>query len=153
MAEVSWLKVATVLTGAVLVLTGCGGGEPGTATTGDPVATVDYLPKEGTKDANPAAPVRLTVSNGTLNEVTLRNADGKVVKGNIEIVRPANTVPGMRPASANHRPLRSIAWRSLTAMSSDTSNAKTSKGPGTSRGSSNSRTGAATMPSPSPVLA
>ncbi|RJQ78076.1 L,D-transpeptidase [Pseudonocardiaceae bacterium YIM PH 21723] len=79
------MKVATVLTGAVLVLTGCGGAESGTATAGDPVAKIDYLPKDGAKDANPATPVRLTVSNGTLDEVTLRNADGKLIKGNIGV--------------------------------------------------------------------
>lgn len=48
-----------------------------------PAATVAFSPKSGSKDASVTKPVTITASGGTLTEVSVRNKDGKPVKGSL----------------------------------------------------------------------
>ncbi|MFB9905173.1 L,D-transpeptidase [Allokutzneria oryzae] len=72
---------------AVLSLVACtgGGGEQAKQQQEEvpPVAKVAMDPADGAKDVSPATPVKVTVTQGTLTEVTLSNADGKPVKGEL----------------------------------------------------------------------
>ena len=86
---------AVALLGAALVA-GCSGGgstggnaKPagagGTTTTSEapPVAKVTTSPADGTKDVPVLTPVQVTVAQGKLDQVTVANADGKQVKGQV----------------------------------------------------------------------
>ncbi|MEV0676618.1 Ig-like domain-containing protein [Actinosynnema sp. NPDC050436] len=80
-------RITALLLGAV-VLAGCSAQvEPGVpkAEGGDrpPVAKVTTAPADGAKDVPVNQPVRVTVAEGTLDEVALANAEGKAVQGKI----------------------------------------------------------------------
>ncbi|WP_407643153.1 L,D-transpeptidase [Actinokineospora spheciospongiae] len=60
-----------------------GGGAAGTTAETPPVAKLTALPAADAADVSPAAPVRVTVADGKLDEVALTNAEGKAVKGEL----------------------------------------------------------------------
>lgn len=83
----SLLGFAGLLTAGALLLSACTGGAGGDG--GDPakpdappVAKVSVEPGEGAKDVSPRAPVKVSVAEGTLDEVKL-SADGKNVPGKL----------------------------------------------------------------------
>lgn len=80
------LVLAAVVTGT-LVLTGCtiggsGGQESSVAEApAEPTAVVEVSVPDGSAEANPARPVVLTASGGTLDSVIVRNPEGAQVRG------------------------------------------------------------------------
>ncbi|GAA4001681.1 Ig-like domain-containing protein [Allokutzneria multivorans] len=68
---------------AVLSLVACSGEGAAPAVEAPPVAKIAMDPVDGAKDISPTAPVKVTVAQGTLTEVTLANTDGKAVKGEL----------------------------------------------------------------------
>ncbi|MCK2236687.1 MULTISPECIES: Ig-like domain-containing protein [unclassified Crossiella] len=76
-----------LLTAGALLLSACTGGEGGDGggtnkADAPPVAKVSVEPGDGAKDLSPRAPVKVSVAEGSLDEVTL-TADGKAVAGKI----------------------------------------------------------------------
>ncbi|MCA1283298.1 L,D-transpeptidase family protein, partial [Saccharopolyspora sp. 7B] len=73
---------------AVLLLSGCGtqstdgGGTGGGTQAQAPLAKV-HLEPGGGSDVNPAAPVKVSVEGGKLDDVALTNGDGKEVEGDL----------------------------------------------------------------------
>ncbi len=74
---------------AVLLISGCGsqsaggGGAGGGAQAQAKPAAKVHLEPGGGSDVNPAAPVKVGVERGKLDEVTLTNGDGKEVEGEL----------------------------------------------------------------------
>lgn len=67
---------------AAAVVAGCSSGSGGGAPKEKgPVATVTFEPGAGATGVSPVAPVSVRVANGTINQVTLTNANGKQVAG------------------------------------------------------------------------
>ncbi len=97
-----WVSVATVVAGCLLA-TACtsrnssvqgAGGAPAANTTANaptssapsssapvPAALISITPKSGSTAINPASPIKVGVTDGTLSEVSLVNAAGRHVKG------------------------------------------------------------------------
>nr|WP_269305358.1 Ig-like domain-containing protein [Rhodococcus sp. H36-A4] len=83
------LWLITVFAALAALVSGCtiGGNDAGSSGNGAPaaeaapVAEVSSTPADGAEDVSPVAPISVSVKNGTLGEVTLTNADGKVVQG------------------------------------------------------------------------
>ncbi|MGO1050524.1 L,D-transpeptidase [Crossiella sp. CA198] len=76
-----------LFTAGALLLSACtggAGGDGGGTSKADapPVAKVSVEPGDGAKDLSPRAPVKVSVAEGSLDEVTL-TADGKAVAGKI----------------------------------------------------------------------
>ncbi|GLZ38324.1 Ig-like domain-containing protein [Actinokineospora sp. NBRC 105648] len=91
-----WLPVALLGAGlvATLALSGCTSGESAAATVSEanggtrstpqtPAAKVVATPAADAKDASPAGPITVAVTDGKLEAVTLTNAEGKQVKGEL----------------------------------------------------------------------
>ncbi|GAB2656397.1 Ig-like domain-containing protein [Saccharopolyspora gloriosae] len=82
-----WTALAGALA-AVLLISGCGsqssggGGTGGGAQAQAPAAKV-HLEPGGGGDVNPAAPVKVSVERGKLDDVALTNGDGKEVEGEL----------------------------------------------------------------------
>lgn len=57
-------------------------------------ATAVTVPAQGTKEVNPAAPVTVTVTNGTLDNVSLRSSDGQDIDGALNSSRAGWTSSG-----------------------------------------------------------
>ncbi|MCA1186533.1 MULTISPECIES: Ig-like domain-containing protein [unclassified Saccharopolyspora] len=82
-----WTALAGTLV-AVLLLSGCGtqstdgGGTGGGTQAQAPLAKV-HLEPGGGSDVNPAAPVKVSVEGGKLDDVALTNGDGKEVEGDL----------------------------------------------------------------------
>lgn len=81
-----WTALAGALA-AVLLISGCGSQSSGGGGTGSgaqaqaaPAAKV-HLEPGGGNDVNPAAPVKVSVERGKLDDVALTNGDGKEVEG------------------------------------------------------------------------
>ncbi|MEV3989448.1 Ig-like domain-containing protein [Streptomyces sp. NPDC049837] len=91
------LTAASALLGGVLVLTGCGGGEDkadasessktsqsqvdAAAAKDASQARITITPKNGAQNAGINDDAKVTVSEGTLTQVTMTSPDGKTVKG------------------------------------------------------------------------
>ncbi|MFF8288148.1 Ig-like domain-containing protein [Streptomyces sp. NPDC016309] len=91
------LTAASALLGGVLVLTGCSGGEDkGDASDGSKTsqsqvdaaaakdasqARITITPKNGAQNAGINDDAKVTVSEGTLTQVTMTSPDGKTIKG------------------------------------------------------------------------
>ena len=58
-------------------------GTPSPTPEPEPVAEVSAEPAFGTKGLSPAAPIEVKVSDGTIEDLTMTNPEGKVVKGEI----------------------------------------------------------------------
>ncbi|WP_235780200.1 L,D-transpeptidase [Sinomonas notoginsengisoli] len=68
--------------------------EPGTAFPVIKPAAATAVPAAGAKEVNPAAPVKLTVTDGTLDNVSLRSAAGQDVEGALSAARTEWTSNG-----------------------------------------------------------
>ncbi|WP_338051903.1 L,D-transpeptidase [Pseudonocardia acidicola] len=81
------LILAVVLVGSLGVVTAAmaasRGGGTTPATLLGPAAVVGYQPTSGAADVNPTAPVSVSVTDGTLDEVSLVNAAGAPVTGSL----------------------------------------------------------------------
>lgn len=69
-----------------LIATACSSGSTTDSSAGAsedaaPTAQITAQPTDGTSDVSPTGPVQVSVANGTLQDVTLTNADGKLVNG------------------------------------------------------------------------
>lgn len=84
----------TALVALVVLLTGCTvGSTSGTATAPPgPVVEVTQNPASGTTDVNPVAPISATASRGTFTDISLVNAQGRVVAGALSPDRTTFTV-------------------------------------------------------------
>ncbi|MGQ0839405.1 L,D-transpeptidase [Actinokineospora sp.] len=84
-----WFSVALLGAGlvATLALSGCTSGNanavPGRADSAQLPAEITASPAADAKDVGPAGPITMAVANGTLQQVTLTNADGRQVKGEL----------------------------------------------------------------------
>lgn len=82
----SLLGFVGLLTAGALLLSACsggdGGGDSSTKADAPPVAKVSVEPGDGAKDVSPRTPVKVSVAEGTLDEVKL-SADGKAVAGKL----------------------------------------------------------------------
>ncbi|MFJ7075118.1 Ig-like domain-containing protein [Streptomyces sp. NPDC098781] len=91
------LTVASALLGGVLVLSACSGGDDASASDGDTSqakvdeaaakktseAQIKITPEDGTDNASINSSAAVTVSKGTLTEVTMTTAEGAAVEGEI----------------------------------------------------------------------
>ncbi|MET7378246.1 Ig-like domain-containing protein [Streptomyces sp. NPDC005526] len=92
------LMTASALLGGVLVLTGCSGGSSASGSAGDDTsqakadkaaaqetsdAQIKITPADGSDNASINNAAAVTVSQGTLTEVTMTTTDGKAVAGRI----------------------------------------------------------------------
>ncbi|MGY3567106.1 Ig-like domain-containing protein [Sinomonas sp. RB5] len=68
--------------------------QPGSAFPVVKQATAATVPAQGAKEVNPAAPVTVTVANGTLDNVSLRSASGDDVDGALSSSRAGWTSKG-----------------------------------------------------------
>ena len=104
-----WIIAAAL--GATLAMAGCSSGS-GQPTSGEisggqpdkggaqqaapavvkPAAAVKLLPPAGTQDVAPAAPVSVTVTDGTIDTLTLTNPDGKQVAGALSADKTSYTI-------------------------------------------------------------
>jgi lipoprotein-anchoring transpeptidase ErfK/SrfK len=87
--------IAGIALAATLALAGCTGGGTGISVGPAPSANVERaaatpeaaavtaLPANGTADANPGAPVTMSVANGTIASIQLANPEGKAVAGKL----------------------------------------------------------------------
>ncbi len=76
--------VSAVLLVVVALVAGCStgsGGNSNSSREAGPVAKVALAPENNTKKVNPTAPVSVTVTDGTIDQVALTNANGKQVAG------------------------------------------------------------------------
>ncbi|WP_324192290.1 L,D-transpeptidase [Nocardia brasiliensis] len=76
--------VAAVLFVVVALVAGCAGdngGSQNAARDPGPVAKVTLAPENDAKSVNPTAPVSVTITDGTIDQVALTNASGKQVAG------------------------------------------------------------------------
>ncbi|MFI9510686.1 Ig-like domain-containing protein [Nocardia sp. NPDC052566] len=75
--------VSAVLLVIVALVAGCTAdrGDKSEAADRGPVAKVTLTPGADAKNVNPVAPVSVTVSDGTIDQIALTNADGKQVSG------------------------------------------------------------------------
>lgn len=67
-------------------------GEPNAQSAPTPAAKIALQPAAGAKDVNPVAPVKVTVSDGTIESLTLTNPAGKKVAGKLSADRRSWTV-------------------------------------------------------------
>ncbi|MGC0365503.1 lipoprotein-anchoring transpeptidase ErfK/SrfK [Rhodococcus sp. 27YEA15] len=81
------VALLAVMVAVIVAVAGCtvGGGsnagQTGASADPDPVAKVVSTPAAGAADVSPIAPVSVSVTQGTLADVALSNADGKAVTG------------------------------------------------------------------------
>ncbi|MFI9401721.1 Ig-like domain-containing protein [Nocardia sp. NPDC052316] len=76
--------VSAVLLVVVALVAGCssgGGGNSNSSREAGPVAKVALAPENNAAKVNPTAPVSVTVTDGTIDQVALTNANGKQVAG------------------------------------------------------------------------
>jgi lipoprotein-anchoring transpeptidase ErfK/SrfK len=88
------LILAVIAVGSLGVVTAAtaAGGKDGSASRAAPAllapdASVTYRPAAGAADVNPSAPVSVTVEDGTFEQVSLTNADGKAISGALNAER------------------------------------------------------------------
>ncbi|MDJ0396014.1 Ig-like domain-containing protein [Rhodococcus sp. G-MC3] len=93
------LWLVTVIVALAALVAGCtigsNGGATGSAaptTEAAPVAEVTQNPAPGAEGISPVAPISVSVVDGTLNGVTLTNAEGKVVQGALAPDKTSYTV-------------------------------------------------------------
>jgi lipoprotein-anchoring transpeptidase ErfK/SrfK len=67
-----------------------------------PAAAFTYDPAAGAAGVNPTAPVSVRVANGTLNDVALRDAQGKTVEGTLADDRTSWTASGRLTYGAHY---------------------------------------------------
>src|SRR5829696_3093613 len=67
-----------------------------------PAAAFTYDPAVGAAGVNPTAPVSVRVANGTLNDVALRDAQGKTVEGTLADDRTSWTASGRLTYGAHY---------------------------------------------------
>ncbi|MEU4340317.1 Ig-like domain-containing protein [Nocardia sp. NPDC023852] len=85
--------VSVVLLVVVALVAGCAidrGGE--SARGAGPIAKTTLAPADDTENVNPTAPVSVTVSDGTIDQVALTNAAGKQVSGQLAADRHSYTI-------------------------------------------------------------
>ncbi len=113
------LSVASALLGGVLALSACsGGGGDASADSGggDSQAAVDeaaakktsvaeiaITPKDGSNDASINNSAKVTVSKGTLTEVTMKTADGTAVEGEISADKKSWAPTGQLERSTTYK--------------------------------------------------
>jgi lipoprotein-anchoring transpeptidase ErfK/SrfK len=92
------LILAVIAVGSLGVVTAAtaAGGKDGSANSAAPAllvpdASVTYQPAAGAADVNPASPVSATVEDGTFEQVSLTDADGKSVPGALNAEKTAWT--------------------------------------------------------------
>ncbi|WP_063046062.1 L,D-transpeptidase [Nocardia pseudovaccinii] len=78
--------VSAVLLVVVALVAGCTsdkGGNSNSAKDNTPVAKVTLTPGADAKNVNPTAPISVTVTDGTIDQIALTNANGKQVAGEL----------------------------------------------------------------------
>ncbi len=87
--------VSAVLLVVVALVAGCStgsGGNSNSSREAGPVAKVALAPENNAKKVNPTAPVSVTVTDGTIDQVALTNANGKQVAGEFSPDKRAYTI-------------------------------------------------------------
>ncbi|MFR9753807.1 L,D-transpeptidase [Nocardia sp. 004] len=78
--------LSAVLLAAVIVLTaGCTAdrGQDRSPRETGPIAVAEFHPGDNATDVNPTAPISVTISHGTIDQIALTNAAGKQVRGEL----------------------------------------------------------------------
>ncbi|MBM7770589.1 lipoprotein-anchoring transpeptidase ErfK/SrfK [Actinokineospora baliensis] len=91
-ALVAVLGLSGCTSGESIAATGTGGERQSTEAPAKPPAKVTATPAANTKDASPAGPITVVVADGTLDTVSLTNAEGKQVKGELAADKKTWTV-------------------------------------------------------------
>ncbi|WP_305092546.1 Ig-like domain-containing protein [Prescottella sp. R16] len=90
------LSVVVAALLGTLLLAGCtiatGGAADVAPAASEPVAAVTESPASGSRGVNPAAPISVTVAQGTLQDAALTNAAGKAVQGQLSPDRTSYTI-------------------------------------------------------------
>lgn len=95
--------------------------QPGTAFPVVKPATVTAVPATGAKEVNPAAPVTVTVANGTIDNVSLRSASGQDVEGTLGAARSEWTSGGQLAFNMSY----TLSYTALDAAGRTTSSTST----------------------------